>query len=248
MMGDNLEKLPGENFEAEKRGEYADVWENANMEEDAPEFVGEDPYNPDIVESEEESGEAEGEVKTEKAGKYGGAGRLADYGFDTAARIYGLDTVLKNINETDETDRDALNPIGSIYERMVPNPDERANLYREISKDEDEEQRMAMKDTPEEVNNAIRQMKKVLDALENDSRFADVRERAAEEGMDVVSYLVSGEVSPTLTTFFEGLDAASGGSVDEILDEIEQEEKEKQKEELNEKIENGEPLNPEMLQ
>ena len=244
----SAERVPGYNPEEEKRGEYADVWENANMEEDAPEFQGENPYNPDIVETEEETGETEGIAKTEKAEKYGGAGRLADYGLDTAARIYGLDTVLKNINETDETDRDAMNPIGSIYERMVPNPDERANLYREIGKDEDEEQRMAMKDTPEEVNNAIHSMKRILDALENDPRFASVRERAAEEGKDVISYLTTGEASPTLTTFFEGLDAASGGSVEEILDEIEEEEREKQKEELNEKVENVEPLNPEMLQ
>lgn len=236
MQDEGIEKLLGENLEAEKRGEYADVWEEANMMEDAPEFAGEDPYNPEITETAEESGEAEGSAKTEKSEKYGGAGRLADYGLDTAARIYGLDSVLKAVNETDETDRDALNPIGSIYERMVPNPDERANLYREIGKDEDEEQRMAMKDTPEEVNNAIHSMKKILDALENDERFASVRERAAEQGKDVISYLTTGEVSPTLSTFFEGLDAESGGSVDEILEEIEEEEKQKEIEEAKEEL------------
>lgn len=245
MNNDGIEKLPGETFEEEKRGEYADVWEDANMDETAPEFQGDDPYNPKIVETEEETGETEGVAKTEKAEKYGGAGRLADYGLDTAARIYGIDSVLKQINETDETDRDAINPIGSIYERLVPNPEERSNLYREIGKDEDEEQRMAMKDTPEQVNNAIHQMKVILNALENDSRFASVRERAAENGKDVISYLTSDEVNPTLSNFFEGLDAASGGSVEEILDEIE---KEEQVKEIKEEAEEFERINPEMLQ
>ncbi len=86
--------------------------------------------------------------------------------------------------------------------------------------------------------------------LGNDPRFEDVRNRAAEEGKDVVSYLTSDEVNPTLSNFFEGLDAASGGSAEEVLDEIFEEEKEKQKEELNEKIESGENIdgiNSEML-
>ena len=37
----SAERMPGFNPEEEKRGEYADVWEEANMEEDAPEFQGE---------------------------------------------------------------------------------------------------------------------------------------------------------------------------------------------------------------
>ncbi len=83
------------------------------------------------------------------------------------------------------------------------------------------------------MNNAIHQMKVLLDALENDPRFSDVRERAASEGKDVVSYLVSGNVNPTLSNFFDGLDAAGGGNVEQILDEIAEEEKEKQIEEFN---------------
>lgn len=242
----SAERMPGFNPEEEKRGEYADVWEEANMEEDAPEFQGEDPYNP---KNPDELEEEEAPEKEAVDRGYGGAEKLTSYGLDTAARIYGLDTVLKAVEETDETDRDALNPMGSIYERLAPSPEEREFLFDEMDKDDDEEQKAERKtDEPEDVNNAIRQMKKILDALENDPRFEDVRQRAADEGKDVISYLVSGEVNPTITTFFDGLDAASGGSVEEILDEIEQEEKEKQKEELNEKIENGEPLNPEMLQ
>ena len=45
-MGEKLGYFP----EKEKRGEYADVWDDANMMEDAPEFQGEDPYNPKPVE------------------------------------------------------------------------------------------------------------------------------------------------------------------------------------------------------
>ena len=99
-----------------------------------------------------------------------------------------------------------------------------------------------MNDEPEDVNNAIHQMKLLLDALENNPRFKDLRERATNEGMDVISYVTSGEVNPTLSSLFNGLDSASGGSIEEILDEIEAEEKEKQAEEIEEKILGGEEL------
>ncbi len=164
MQEDGIEKLPGENFAEEKRGEYADVWENANMEEEAPEFQGEDPYNPELPE------ELDTEVKMNK--KFGGAEDLASYGLDTAAKIYGLDTVLKTVEETDETGRDALNPMGSIYERIAPNPDERANLFREMKKEDEETDKDERKeDEPEDVNNAIHQMKVILDALRERSEI-----------------------------------------------------------------------------
>lgn len=227
MYGDKYtaERVPGYNPEEEKRGEYADVWEEANMMEDAPAFAGEDPYNPTV--------ETEGagvEKKPEK--KYGGAEDLTAYGLDTAARIYGLETVIKTVAETDETGRDAYNPMGSIYQRLAPDPNERAHLFEEIGKEDDEAAKNERKeDEPEDVNNAIHQMKVLLGALETNPKFADVRERAASEGKDIVAYIVSGNANPTLTNFFDGLDAASGGSVEQILDEIEKEEKEKQIEE-----------------
>ncbi|MBP5674712.1 hypothetical protein J6W91_00065 [Candidatus Saccharibacteria bacterium] len=238
----NLEKFPGQNPEAEQRGEYADVWEDANMMEDAPDFQGEDPFNPEAQEGQNPTEKKE-IIETEKTAKYGGAGRLADYGLDTAAKIYGLDTVLKAVNETDETDRDARNPIASIYERIAPNPEEREHLFDEIDKEDTEEQKEERKDDePEDINNAIHQMKVLLDAIQNDPRFANLRERAASEGKDVISYLTGDEANPTLTNFFNGLDAASGGSIDEILDEIEQEEAEKELQEMTDKISAGEEL------
>lgn len=244
---ENIEKIPGKNPEAEKRGEYADVWEEANMLEDAPEFQGEDPYNPNATTDEiddkiEEKEESEAEKTTEKT--RGNAKSLTSYGFDTASRMYGLDTVLKTIEETDETDRDAMNPIASIYSRLVPNPDERKNLYHEIGKELKETDIEEEKDT--DPNDAIRQMKNLLNSLENDDRFADVRERAASEGKDIISYLTSGKVNPTLTNFFEGVEGASGKNVEEILDEIEEEEKEKQLEEIKEDIPEDTTLNPEI--
>ena len=225
----NGELFPGNNPEMEKRGEYADVWEEANMTEDAPEFQGEDPYNPnttidEIKETAEEKEKSESEKTSEKTSS--GAKSLTSYGFDTAARIYGLDSVLKTIEETDETDRDAKNPIASIYSRLVPDPEERNNLYREIDKELTETDLDEEKDN--DPNDAIRQMKLLLSALENDTRFADVRKRAASEGKDIISYITSGEVKPTLSNLFEGIEGASNQSVEEILDEIEEEEKAKQ--------------------
>lgn len=240
----NGEKFPSKKPELEQRGEYADVWEDANMMEDAPEFQGEDPYNPSNVEekfneveekiNEQVDGPRETEAEKTSEKSRGGAKSLTSYGLDTASRMYGLDTVLKTIEETDETDRDAINPIASIYSRLVPNPDERKNLYHEIGKELTETDFEEEKDT--DPNDAIRQMKILLNSLENDDRFASVRERAANEGKDVVSYITTGKVNPTLSNFFEGVEGASGKDVEEILDEIEEEEKAKETEELIEEI------------
>ncbi len=239
------EKFPTSNPELETRGEYADIWEQANMMEDAPAFQGEDPYNPtqaeeaideiDEVEKTLETNDSEAEKTTEKS--RGGAKSLTSYGLDTASRIYGLDNVLKTIEETDESDRDAINPIASIYSRLVPNPDERNNLYREIGKELEQTDIEEEKDT--DPNDAIRQMKLLLNALEHDDRFADVRERAANEGKDIISYLTSGKINPTLTNLFEGIEGDGTKNVEEILDEIEEEEKEIQVEELAEGVQNA---------
>ena len=234
MHDDNYsgERIPGRNPETEKTGEYAEIWDEANMADTAPEFAGDDPYNPEGANEEGEAGEGVEKKRTD--GKYGGAEDLTSYGLDTAAKIYGLDTVIKVVKETDETGRDAMNPMASIYDRLAPDPDEKEHLFNEIYKDDEESDKQERRaDEPEDVNNAIHQMKVLLDALENDPRFSDVRERAANEGKDVVSYLVSGNVNPTLSNFFDGLDAAGGGNVEQILDEIAEEEKEKQIEEFN---------------
>ena len=88
-------------------------------------------------------------------------------------------------------------------------------------------------------------MKTLLDALSNDPRFADLRQRAAAEGRDIVSYITSGNVNPTVTSFFDGLDAANGGSVEEILNDIEKSEAEKKVEEANNKAQAGEEISEE---
>ena len=300
-MGEKLGYFP----EKEKRGEYADVWDDANMMEDAPEFQGEDPYNPKPVEEQnhfnsgyDEYGrpvDTEGHVieKDEKKVApdadryetkrpvergYGGAEKLTSYGLDTAARIYGLNTVLKAVNETDETDRDAFNPMGSIYSRLAPNPDERRHLYNQIQKDsviedsDDDENHNKLgfdEDTGDfyavdeysagdafkvtardelakrETNTAVREMKKLLNALQHDSRFENLRERAANEGKDVISYITSGNVNPTVTAFFDGLDANGGGSAEEILNQIEQSEAAKDVEEVNTMVQAGEEVSDE---
>lgn len=229
------ERLPNSNSELEQRGEYADIWEDANMIEDAPVFQGEDPYDPTktIDEIEDIIDEKEKENKKPEKNR-GGAESLTSYGFDTASKMYGLDSVLKIIEETDETDRDVMNPIASIYSRLVPNPEERKNLYDKINKELTESDIKEEKDS--NPNDAIRQMKLLLNALENDNRFADVRERAAKEGKNIIPYITSGTVNPTLTDFFNGINNTSGKDVEDILDEIEEEEKEKQIEELNSKI------------
>ncbi len=63
------------------------------------------------------------------------AGKMVNYGLDTASRIYGLNEVFRVLETLDETGRDADNPIGTFYERLARTPEQRANLYREIQRD-----------------------------------------------------------------------------------------------------------------
>lgn len=63
------------------------------------------------------------------------AGKMVNYGLDTASRIYGLNEVFRVLGTIDETGRDADNPIGVFYERLARTPEQRANLYREIQRD-----------------------------------------------------------------------------------------------------------------
>ncbi len=96
------------------------------------------------------SGETE---KTSYNDELGQASQMAGYGFDAAAKMYGLETVLKEIRDTDEKDRDAKNPIGAIYDRLAPDPKSRRQLFAEIYKDSVEPSKYATeikKDTPTE--------------------------------------------------------------------------------------------------
>lgn len=65
----------------------------------------------------------------------GQASQMASYGIDTAARLYGIETVINEIQRTDETNRDSQNPIGAIYDRLAPNVEARRRLFIEIHND-----------------------------------------------------------------------------------------------------------------
>lgn len=179
-----------------------------------------------------------------------GANQLTSYGLDTAARVYGFNTVVQTILETDETGRDADNPLGEIYRRLAPDPREREYLYREIRKEQvrnnqyntdpaltdAEDPRLGftpygdfydktIRDAGSEQAsvNAIRALRRLIEMLETSERFADVRARAAERGKTIVEYLVSDEDNPTLTDFFNRVGAEmSEDEAEEIVAELEE--------------------------
>lgn len=120
---DTFEKFPVDKNDEIDPAAAAKAAEWGTAMEDAPAFAGEWGYgetyeNPDAPESSPSSD----------------AASLTDYGLDTASRIYGLNTVLDAILETNETASDAENPIGSIYDRLAPSPEDRKFLFREIKK------------------------------------------------------------------------------------------------------------------
>ena len=182
-----------------------------------------------------------------------GAGRLTSYGFDTVCRVYDLNTVLNAIDQTDVTSGEAVfNPVGKIYETIEPRPESRAYLFREIQKDlvansennndphlntahsplgmtpygEMYDKRLLQDNNSEQTSlDAILALKHLLNALKTDPRFKTLQQRAAAEGKEPADLLVSNTINPTITTFLNGINGEmSGGSVEEILDEIAEDE------------------------
>jgi len=181
-----------------------------------------------------------------------GASRITSYGFDTASRVYGLDTVLSAIYNTDITpDMTSDDPLHKIYEVIEPRPEGRAYLYREIQKDlvTDNEQNndpslntmheplgmtpygefydknLASDNHEQNSIDAIKALKKLLDTLATSPRFQKLRDRAARENKSVIDALVGDTMNPTITTFLNGVGGElSESSVEEVLDEIAEEE------------------------
>ncbi len=271
---DDDKVMPGERLgvqnNSEKQGMYAERWDGAM--DDAPEFAGEWGYG-----EQEEGAAAEASmtentpevanelvVEVEDDVELGGANKLTSYGFDTASRVYGLETVLKAVEDTDETGRDAENPIGAIYERIAPTADERVYLYKEIQKDTVyenqynndaelyENSRLGITREGElfdrsaednliasEATRAIMALKRLLEILENDERFAELRKKAEAEGKTITEYLVSDRVNPTLSYFFNRVGAEL---VDLDAEEVAEEIKEIMEEDEDEKTEESEVL------
>lgn len=184
----------------------------------------------------------------------GQANAMVGFGFDTTSRLYGIDAVLKAVMTVDETDRDAENPLGAVYEQIATTPEARLNLYREINKDnartEDENSdltnqtlnvgitpegefydRNPVERRPDETSqasvDAIRAMKRMLELLETSEIFAPLRKRAAEKGMTAIEYLIDGYENPTISDLFARTnEELTASDVDAILTELTEQEEE----------------------
>lgn len=247
----------GQKYNSDKRGEYADRWEGAM--DDAPEFSGEWGYgNPEdsVAENSEENYAVEAmpgtnlEQNITPDSELGNASRLSSYGFDTASRMYGLNAVLDAIVETDETGLNAENPIGAIYARLAPNPDQREFLYQEIQKervidnrlnsdpalntpnnklgftsDGDFYDRVQYGGTNEQTSiDAIRSLRHIIQILETSEKFAGVRARAAEHQKSIVEYLVNDQANPTLSHLLNRVGSEmSEDEIEELVNDLEAE-------------------------
>lgn len=189
------------------------------------------------------------------------AGKMINYGLDTASRIYGLNEVFRVLDTLDETGRDADNPIGTFYERLARTPEQRANLYREIQRDTvlianggEAEHEMeifvglddrgnfydtqSMEDEEQNQKSvlAIQAMKNLLRALETGEDFAGLRKRAEAAGMAPIDYLLREEYNPTLTYFLNQASGELNGDVEEITKALADEEVRRADEEAAEAI------------
>lgn len=194
--------------------------------------------------------EMEPDAEGAKAGDLAGANQLTSFGLDTASHIYGLGAVIQAVVSVDESGVNAENPLGAIYERLAPNPESRVQLYREIRKervqgnqhnadaalDDADDPKIGLtadgefydktqcdENGHQESVDAIRALRRLIDLLETSERFADIRERAAEQGKTVVEYLVCDESNPTLTDFFNRAgEEMSEEEVEGIVEELEE--------------------------
>lgn len=236
------ENFAAENGEAQLRdgetsGEGAELteWEMAMQQDDVPEFNEGRPWGFGPEETDDNT-EAIEDDSVEQAGK------ILDYGLDTASRIYSLGEVLQAVQNVDETDRDALNPLGAIYDQLAKTPEAKQYLFTEMRKDlakdsdQKEPQKMkvalggdgefhehnrAMRPQHETATTAITALKRLIRALETDERFVDLRKKADVAGKGVVEVLVDDEANPTLSYWLEQVGSVPEDSdVEEVLDDI----------------------------
>ncbi len=219
--------------EATETGELTE-WEKAMQSNDVPEFNEGRPWGFGPEETVEGSEDAEGD-SVEQAGK------ILNYGLDTASRIYSLEGVLKAVQNVDETGRDVENPLGAIYEQLATTPEAKQHLFTEmrkdLAKDADQQNPEKLKvglgsdgefherdlDLPqhESATNAITALKKLIEALETEERFESLRQKAAEQGKSVVEVLVEDEAHPTLAYWLEKVGGfLDDGDVEEVLETI----------------------------
>lgn len=203
---------------------YAERWDGAM--DDAPDYIGENPDGSPSEYATLDGQEHPGQppeyadpfnqasnialdasqpienpaVAAENGEQIRGANKLAGYGLDVASREYGVDAVVKAIRNIDLTDRDVDQPIGAIYQQLTPGREARQDLFQKISADEDyRREALATTRTLTEQRDAVAAAQRLFEALEQDDRFAPLRAQAEAQGQDVVTFLVNGQVKPTLS-------------------------------------------------
>lgn len=242
---------------SEERKAEAERWEAAMGAEDTPEFAGEWGYGEQDESSEGEETEAAQETDEEETveDELADVRKITSYGFDTASRRYGLETVINTIMETDEIVGNAENPLGVIYRALIPSAEERAELYREIRKDNDRvakynneeagregevlgfnptgdfyDKSMKQPGGEQKSVEAIRAVRKLMNTLENDERFDALREKAYEQDQSIIECLMEGTDRPTISQFLDNIGAlgGDGAEVSEgMVDEVLEEIEEK---------------------
>lgn len=245
---------------SEERKAEAERWEAAMGAEDTPEFAGEWGYGEQGGGSEGEETEVAQETDEQETveDELADVRKITSYGFDTASRRYGLETVINTIMETDEIVGNAENPLGVIYRALIPSADERAELYREIRKDNDRaakynneeagcegevlgfsptgdfyDKSMKQPGGEQKSVEAIRVVRKLMNTLENDERFDALREKAYEQDQSIIECLMGETDRPTISQFLDNIGAlgGDGAEVSEgMVDEVLEEIEEKEEE------------------
>lgn len=199
---------------SEKSAYYSEIatkWESVMGDATSSENVADTDAAPADTES-----FSDNKIETQKTGT---AETLAGYGLNVACREYSLDSVLNAILSTDEGDFDSQNPIASVYERLSPNREERMTLFGKIQGDSEYQRNYKQnKHNTLEQQQAISDVKDLVNALRTNPKFETARQHAAKEGKDIVSYIVREKVNPTLSDLLELVE--ENADVEEVAEKL----------------------------
>lgn len=171
-----------------------------------------------------------------------GAAGLLKYGLDSASiglGENGTQIVINKIKDVDSSDPKAFE---SFYQNLDMNEDTLENISHDLREMREANTKSSSVSFHEDFQNALKNMKDVIDEVEHGSNFSEVQEGARENGMDVVSYLLKDEKNPSLSKFLAKARESENKVKNEEPEEIKSEDVEKleeieeEKEELKEEI------------
>lgn len=244
MNDNNFENYPGSKHNQEPSEAdlaRADEWENAMSSNDVPEYSGEASASSDPELSEMAVAAEEGIAEeTQDNGGLSNAAAIIYYGLNTAARQYGVETVIQAIKGFNNFGSE--NPVKDLFDQLgIDTPEEFKdnNMEAQAIGYQENEFLSSSPSSPGPKNRskegalkAIQDIKELISEVEGaDPRYEQLRREAKAAGKGYFEYAVGSSVNRGLTDLFDALAAEP-----------------KKEKSIDQTSEEQETLNPEILE